>query len=180
MVEDYLQSCTEGDDDLINAPGASDRRPLHRAAGSNQVKICEYLLSKGALVDVTDNAGRTPLHWSVINGHEDVVTVLLNQGRADLTIKTKESGTTALHLCAENGKVSIARMLLLSCKEGDPSTQTLRLKDFLGDKCAKGKTALDYAKEKHHSAVVKLIHEVEKGLRKNTSDGGDSSVCRIS
>jgi len=154
--------------------GASDRRPLHRAAGSNQIEICEYLLSKGAFIDVVDGAGRTPLYWAVLNGHEDAVTFLVSKGRASLTIPTTDSGTTVLHQCADSGKASIARILLTSCKEGDPSTQSDRVKALLNEKCAKGKTALDYAKEKHHSAVVKLINEVEKGLKK-----GDDSVCAI-
>ena len=35
----------------MNEPGASERRPLHRAAGSNQTQICELLIKKGATIE---------------------------------------------------------------------------------------------------------------------------------
>jgi len=180
LVEEYLQNRSEDDEDMINAAGASDRRPLHRAAGSNQLDICEYLLSKGALVDIQDTAGRTPIFWAALNGHEETVKLLATKGRANIHIKTIESGTTALHISAESGKVAIAKILLMSCKEGDPSIQSQKIKALLNEKCSKGKTALEYAKEKKASAVVKLIQEVEKGLKKGSYDGGgDSNVCLI-
>lgn len=177
-MEDYLQNRSDAEEDLVNAAGASDRRPLHRAAGSNQLEICEYLLSKGALVDIQDSAGRTPLHWATLNGHEEIVTFLATKAQANLYLKTMEGGMTALHMSAENGKVGIAKILMMSCKEGEPSTQSHRVKMLLDEKCVKGKTALEYAKEKHHSAIVKLINEVEKGLKKG-QDGGDSKNCAI-
>lgn len=36
----------------VNAPGASERRALHRAAGGNHLEICKYLVDKGATVDI--------------------------------------------------------------------------------------------------------------------------------
>jgi hypothetical protein len=36
--------------------GASDRRPLHRAAGSGHVDICEYFLDIGAEIDAVRNS----------------------------------------------------------------------------------------------------------------------------
>lgn len=48
----YVESPEPGEEPLdVNGPGAADRRPLHRAAGAGHLDICEYLVSKGALVD---------------------------------------------------------------------------------------------------------------------------------
>lgn len=48
----YIESPEPGEDPLdVNGPGAADRRPLHRAAGAGHLAICEYLVSKGAIVD---------------------------------------------------------------------------------------------------------------------------------
>ncbi len=35
----------------VDAAGAAERRPLHRAAGGNHTEICKYLVEKGAQVD---------------------------------------------------------------------------------------------------------------------------------
>lgn len=35
----------------VNAPGAGDRRPIHRAAGANHADIIKILIEKGAVVD---------------------------------------------------------------------------------------------------------------------------------
>lgn len=35
----------------VNAPGAGDRRALHRAAGGNHAELCTLLLDKGAEID---------------------------------------------------------------------------------------------------------------------------------
>jgi hypothetical protein len=48
----YIETPDPGEEPLdVNGPGAADRRPLHRAAGAGHLVICEYLVSKGALID---------------------------------------------------------------------------------------------------------------------------------
>ena len=41
----------------VNAPGAAERTPLHRAVGKNYTEIAEFLISKGADVNRADKSG---------------------------------------------------------------------------------------------------------------------------
>ena len=36
----------------VNAPGAAERRPLHRAAGGNHAELCTIFLDNGADVNI--------------------------------------------------------------------------------------------------------------------------------
>jgi Ankyrin repeat len=51
----------------------------------------------GALIDVKDNKGRTPLHLHSARGRSFGVTCLLHQG-ADVNLQTTDTLSTALHL----------------------------------------------------------------------------------
>jgi hypothetical protein len=48
----WVEHPDEGCDAIdVNSPGASDRRPLQRAAGAGHKEICEYFLDKNAPID---------------------------------------------------------------------------------------------------------------------------------
>ncbi len=58
----------------INVKGGQDEmRPLHMACRYNSGSVTQYLLVQGALVNVKDIKGKTPLHYATRRGH-DVVT----------------------------------------------------------------------------------------------------------
>ncbi len=51
-----IETPDEGEEAIdVNEPGASDRRPLHRSAGAGHLEICQYFLSKGALIDAVSD-----------------------------------------------------------------------------------------------------------------------------
>lgn len=62
----YIESPEPGEEPLdVNGPGAADRRPLHRAAGAGHLAICEYLVSKGALVDAVRKSMLLKLSFTI-------------------------------------------------------------------------------------------------------------------
>lgn len=52
--------------------------PLHRAASIGNSEMCELLIEEGAIVDITDKAGQTPLMNAVICQNQQVNCLLLN------------------------------------------------------------------------------------------------------
>lgn len=52
--------------------------PLAIAAENNRIEIADYLLSRGAAVEIHREC--TPLHLAVFNGHTDMVKLLLSHG----------------------------------------------------------------------------------------------------
>ncbi len=63
--------------------------PLQMAANKNQVKVAEYLISKGAEINyVQPNAHHTAFMLAALNGHKEMVNYLAKAG-ADINVKLK-------------------------------------------------------------------------------------------
>jgi ankyrin repeat protein len=99
-VSDKLKwCCKNGDLDatkaLFDAGSVSDanavigagRSAIHFAADMGQANIVEYLVSKGATVDLKDGNGMTPILNAIYEGHVETVQALLAAG-ADKAGKT--------------------------------------------------------------------------------------------
>nr|XP_021185740.2 ankyrin repeat and sterile alpha motif domain-containing protein 1B isoform X2 [Helicoverpa armigera] len=67
-------------------------------------------LRRGAGVNVQDDNGYTPLHQACLNGHRDIVRVLLAAGASPCMVDKK--GATPLHLAAFNGDTEVCWMVL--------------------------------------------------------------------
>jgi ankyrin repeat protein len=143
-----ITAILEAGDIDVNAPGAAERRALHRAAGGGHDAAVTFLLEKGALVDQLDKAGRTALHWAAISGHPAAAKVLLDAG-AGLIAQTTQSKDSPLHCAAEAGRVEVVRVLVEHAgSEKD---------DYFGLKNAEGKTACDLGVAGKHKGVVEAL-----------------------
>ena len=109
----------------VNAPGAGDRRPIHRAAGANHVDVVTFLIEKGALVDQPDKSGRTAMHWAAISGHTQVAKALVAAGGSIFTATA--SGMTPLHAACEGGRAEFVEYLLKTAAEQDAAATSGRL-----------------------------------------------------
>ena len=63
--------------------------------------VANVLLTRGALVNLQDHLGRTPIHWAALGQHERMLKVLIGQG-ADVNAADKNDWT-AVHICVERG-----------------------------------------------------------------------------
>ncbi|TKY86131.1 hypothetical protein EX895_004956 [Sporisorium graminicola] len=97
---------------LSNDPNPSNGLvPLHFAAKEGQTDIVRWLITEaGAIVEMEDREGETPLHKAAMAGKLSVTSVLLSHG-ADANAKDTD-GWTALHNACSRGYLDLVRLLI--------------------------------------------------------------------
>lgn len=93
---------------LVNEIGEGGQTALHVAVGIDDLKVSKLLIESGAIVNIQDASGDTPLHLS---GNSPMTELLLGTGRANPNIPNLD-GICALHLAVQRGDVGSVRILL--------------------------------------------------------------------
>lgn len=119
------------------------RTPLMVAAFDGHRHVVSFLLVEGAEVNHKDVNGRTALMYASSGPFVETVEVLLDAG-AEVNTQGWLEGFTALMTAAAEGQLEVVQMLLE--RGADPT-----LKDVDGD------TALSFAQQAGHSAVVQSL-----------------------
>eukprot|EP01137_Pigoraptor_chileana_P018078 Opistho-2@77028 len=88
-----VKKCIEEEGIDVNGD-LNGRFPIHYASDYGQAEVIDYLVSKGAKVNVTDKHGITPLLAAIWEGHTSAVKTLLSKG-ADKTGKTPDGQSYA-------------------------------------------------------------------------------------
>nr|XP_023480546.1 ankyrin repeat and SAM domain-containing protein 1A isoform X9 [Equus caballus] len=123
---------------------------------------------RGPNVNCVDSTGYTPLHHAALNGHKDVVEVLLRNDA--LTNVADSKGCYPLHLAAWKGDAQIVRLLI---HQGPSHTKVneqnaLAIKElkkygpfdpYINAKNNDNETALHCAAQYGHTEVVKVLLE---------------------
>ena len=111
------------------------RTALHLACAEGHLKCAHLLVNVGSRLNEPDDDNWTPLILAAFFGHEEVASELLQRG-ADIHVKSKEHGRTALHLACEKGHLKCAQLLVnvgSRLNEPDDDNQTpLILAAFFG------------------------------------------------
>lgn len=87
--------------DVNQADEGSGRTPLHLAMETNDRSLVEFLIGCGALLDVIDGRGLTPLHIAgIVEGEEALEAVVKRVGGGDvLDIRDGRGLTPLMHAC---------------------------------------------------------------------------------
>ncbi|CAD7697307.1 unnamed protein product [Ostreobium quekettii] len=126
----------------------------HVAAQYGQTSVIYHLALKWNMdVGVTDNDGRTPMHWAAYKGFADTIRLLLVLG-ASVSAVDKE-GCTPLHWAAIRGKSEAATVLL----QGG-SKSVLSLQDALGS------TPAQLAIDRGHRYLALYLQEQHQNQRR--------------
>jgi hypothetical protein len=106
-----VKALLEKDPTLINLY-ANRTKPLHFATKLNQKDIAEYLISKGADINVNESSHLdfTPVTWAIRNGNKEMVEMFLNNG-ANLQYRTW-LGESYLHFAALFDRKELAEFLI--------------------------------------------------------------------
>ena len=106
------------------------------------ISFLDWCLKQGVDIEVSDNYGRTPLHWAVRNGHTEVVKLLFAAG-AQIEVRDND-GRTPLILAALHKHTKIMKLLLKAGAQ-------VEVKDNSGS------TPLHWAVCSGNAEVVKLL-----------------------
>lgn len=103
---------------LLNAgaralPAAGSIRPLPQAVRAGSLETVKLLVEHKADVNEPGGNGKTPLILAAQNGHEDIISYLLERG-AEVNGRNAADGTTALMWAANTGRARIVELLLES------------------------------------------------------------------
>ncbi|RVE43903.1 hypothetical protein evm_011465 [Chilo suppressalis] len=89
-------------EDIANYGSTENVTPLHIAMGQGRVELVQLLFDYGAMIDVQDFDGDTPLHDAALTSQYEAVNVLLYAG-ANPEIRNESNLFTPFHLACLKG-----------------------------------------------------------------------------
>eukprot|EP01112_Ceratiomyxa_fruticulosa_P014571 TRINITY_DN4189_c0_g3_i1.p1 TRINITY_DN4189_c0_g3~~TRINITY_DN4189_c0_g3_i1.p1 ORF type:complete len:481 (-),score=105.34 TRINITY_DN4189_c0_g3_i1:104-1546(-) len=147
---------------LVNCTDAGRRTALHYAAWDGHIRALEFLLEKGANIDLVERSGRTPIAMATAGKKKDAVKFLA-KNKANLNISDTHQKLTPLHVACKEGSADIVKVLLKY--NADPSLKN-----------AKGLTPMEVARENSQDAVIKVFEEFERKRKQKDQENKDHPI----
>ena len=142
--------------DLLRKHGGKTGAELsiHKAAEAGNIEAVKKHLTDGANVNAKDEDSKTPLLHAAVDGHKDVVELLIAKG-ADIELRCTTCGGTALGHAASGGHKEIIELLIE--KGADVNAKS------------KGETTPLHSAAMHdHKEIAELL--IAKGVDVNVKD----------
>lgn len=160
--QDLLEACRTGNVTAVEkllAGKLGNRARSSKGAGALSNFSKSLLSLKSANVNCVDTSGDTPLHLAALNGHKEIVTILLECEASPNVLDSRDC--SPLHLAAWSGHTDICNQLLFS-PEGQ-SLINLQTRD--------GNTALHFAAQHGHiSSLSSLLQKKGDPTIRNLED----------
>jgi ankyrin repeat protein len=112
MKEERSHSSIETKLNPTTKEKSTGRTQLHRFSSKGDLVSVKALISMQVNVNIQDNAGYTALHAAALNGHTDIVELLLNSG-ANPNMQSYVDGDTPLHDAYANQHNDVVKLLIL-------------------------------------------------------------------
>ena len=128
-------------------------KPFYDRAMMGDIEAVKQHLAAGTGVNTQNKNGRTALHWATVNGHKDIVELLINEG-ADVNLKDL-AGETPLDWIGASSLLSEEAYLPL-LDEGEVETR--------GKKIKSDKDEIAYLLRKHGAKTGKELQK--KSIKK--------------
>ena len=137
-----VKSILAEDPSALNTLDEDDYTALHWACIRAHWDVAEYLIGKGANLNVQGGDGGTPLNWAVHHDNAEIVKLMIDRG-ARLNVQN-QWGMTELHTAIWRGCINAVEYLL--DHGSDPMVRT-----------NEGWTAMHYAFRSGHDNVIELL-----------------------
>lgn len=109
IVAFILEKCNDGH--LVNYYNCRGQTALHIASNGNNKKICEQLVQTNIEIDSVDYySNRTALWYAALNGHYQIVELLLNKNSNPN--HQDRFGNSVLHSAIQSGNLNIFKSIL--------------------------------------------------------------------
>jgi len=149
----------------VDAKDSSGFTSLMIASLRGNEEIARLLLEAGATPNSTNEADETPLMMAIQSGHNHLLTLLLDHG-ADVSLRARFRGSTAVHLAASREDLSALKILL--ARKADVNSRD----EF-------GNTPLSVAAAKD-SEVLQLLLDSGADVNSTNKAGGTPLMSAIS
>jgi hypothetical protein len=141
------------DPSKLNATDESKYTALHWASMRAHWDVAEFLIEKGADLNVVGGDGGTQINWAVHHDNVDIIKLMVEKG-AKLNIRNRW-GMTELHTAIWRGCIHVVEYLL--DQGSDPMVRT-----------NEGWTAMHYAFRSGHDNIIEMLKD--RGLSTEVKD----------
>jgi len=148
-----VKTILEKDPSKLNVTDQEKYTSLHWACMRAHWDIAEFLIMKGADLDVVGEDGGKPINWAVHHNNVEIIKLMVKKG-AKLNSRNQR-GMTELHTAIWRGNINVVEYLL--DQGSDPAIRT-----------NEGWTAMHYAYLSGHDNVIEMLKK--RGLSMSEKD----------